>query len=155
MDLAEQLAIVEACDVFLAPHTGFGLAALAVGTPWLAISGGRWFEYFFNRVPFRSIIPDPERYPCFSRFDPLAISDDGPDGPRTPSMTGARTREDLDAIVVAAAELVEGTLRYEDALADYFQALLRAHHGDASAIWSIDNVHADYLGWPSESGGMI
>ena len=61
--LAEQLAVVEACDLFLAPHTGFGMAALAVGTPWLALSGGRWFEYFFNRVPFRSIIPDCERYP--------------------------------------------------------------------------------------------
>ncbi len=56
--LAEQLAFVEACDLFLAPHTGFGMAALAVGTPWLALSGGRWFKYFFNRVPFRSIIPD-------------------------------------------------------------------------------------------------
>jgi hypothetical protein len=68
--LPEQLAIVEACDLFLAPHTGFGMAALAVGTPWLALSGGRWFEYFFNRVPFRSIIPDAERCPCFTQFTP-------------------------------------------------------------------------------------
>jgi hypothetical protein len=59
--LPEQLAMVEACDVFLSPHTGFGLAALAVGTPWLALSGGRWFEYFFNHVPFRSVIPDTGR----------------------------------------------------------------------------------------------
>jgi hypothetical protein len=49
--LAEQLATVEACDLFLSPHTGFGLAALAVATPWLTISGGRWFEYFFNPRP--------------------------------------------------------------------------------------------------------
>lgn len=38
------------------------------------------------------------------------------------------------------------------------RALLRAHRGDASAIWSIDNVHADYLGpsrGGSESSGMI
>ena len=54
--------------MFLSPHTGFGMAALAVGTPWLALSGGRWFEYFFNRVPFRSIIPDLERYPSFTQF---------------------------------------------------------------------------------------
>ena len=67
--LPEQLAVVEACDVFLAPHTGFGLAALAVGTPWLALSGGRWFEYYFNHVPFRSIVPDTRRYPSFSQFD--------------------------------------------------------------------------------------
>jgi hypothetical protein len=50
--LFEQLAVVELADVFLAPHTGFGMAALAVGTPWLAVSGGRWFEWYFNRVPF-------------------------------------------------------------------------------------------------------
>jgi hypothetical protein len=75
LPLGEQLAIVEASDVFLAPHTGFGLAALAVGTPWLALSGGRWFEYFFNRVPFRSLLPDVERYPSFSQFDAAAGGD--------------------------------------------------------------------------------
>src|SRR5262249_26314930 len=32
--LPEQLAVIEACDLFLAPHTGFGMAALAVATPW-------------------------------------------------------------------------------------------------------------------------
>jgi len=42
--LLEQLAVVERCGVFMSPHTGFGMAALAVGTPWLAISGGRWCQ---------------------------------------------------------------------------------------------------------------
>ena len=80
--LFEQLAAVETADVFLAPHTGFGMAALAVGTPWLALSGGRWFEWYFNRVPFRSIIPDTERYPCFSQFAAEAPAPDGDDGDR-------------------------------------------------------------------------
>lgn len=143
--LAEQLAVLEACDVFLAPHTGFGLVALAVGTPWLALSGGPWFEYFFNHVPFRSILPDRERYPCFTQFDPMGTVDDGDDGPRTPSMTRARIGEDLPRITAAAEELLSGSLAYEQALRDYFAALLAAHHGDASAIWSIDGVHLDYL----------
>ena len=108
LELAEQLALVQACDVFLAPHTGFGLAALAVGTPWLALSGGRWFEYYFNHVPFRSVIPDVERYPCFSQFAPAATIEDGEDGPRTPSMTRARIRDDLGAVVTAAGELLAG-----------------------------------------------
>ncbi len=70
--------MTETCDLFLSPHTGFGMAALAVGTPWLALSGGRWSEYFFNRVPFRSIIPDCERYPSFTQFAPtIMIEDDG------------------------------------------------------------------------------
>ena len=139
--LPEQLAVVEACDLFLAPHTGFGMASLAVGTPWLALSGGRWFEYFFNRVPFRSIIPDPERYAGFTQFAPAAVVDDGGDGPRTPSMTAARIRDDLDRIVAAAQELLDGSLTYEQSLRDYFAALLAAYGGDASAIWSIDGVH--------------
>jgi hypothetical protein len=142
--LQSQLALVETSDVFLAPHTGFGLAALAVATPWLALSGGRWFEYFFNRVPFRSVIPDTDRYPSFSQFDPVAVVEDE-DGPRTPSMSRARIDEDLDAIVAAAAELIDGGVGYEQALSDYFAALLRAHRGDATAIWSIDNVHVPYV----------
>jgi hypothetical protein len=145
LDIAEQLAIVRACDVFLAPHTGFGLAALAAGTPWLALSGGRWFEYYFNHVPFRSVIPDVERYPCFSQFAPAATIDDGEDGPRTPSMSRARIRDDVEAIVVAAGELLAGTLTYEQALRDYFASLVAAHGGEAAAIWSIDGVHLAYV----------
>ena len=43
--------------IFVSPHTGFGFAALAVGTPWLTLSGGDWHEYFFNGVPFHSVLP--------------------------------------------------------------------------------------------------
>ena len=143
--LTDQLAIVESCDAFLSPHTGFGMAALAVGTPWLTISGGRWFEYYFNHVPFRSIIPDVERYPAFTQFaDPPAIGDGG-DGLRTPSMTSARIQDDLERIATAAEELVGGSLTYERALAEYFSELLAAHRGDAGQIWSIDGVHFDYV----------
>lgn len=145
LPLPEQLAVVEACNVFLAPHTGFGMAALAVGTPWLALSGGRWFEYFFNRVPFRSIIPDPERYASFTQFEPAAVMQDSDGEPRTPSMSGARIRDDLDRIVATARELLAGEVTYEQCLRDYFPALVAAHGGDASAIWSIDGVHFPYV----------
>jgi hypothetical protein len=60
-------------------------------------------------------------------------------------MSEARIREDLDRIVGAAGELLAGSLGYEQALRDYFRDLLAAHGGDASAIWSIDGVHAAYL----------
>jgi hypothetical protein len=60
-------------------------------------------------------------------------------------MTRARIQDDLDSIVSAATELIDGTLTYDQASADYFAALLAAHDGDASAIWSIDGVHLDYL----------
>ena len=145
VELTEQLAVVEACDLFLAPHTGFGMAALAVGTPWLALSGGRWFEYFFNRVPFRSIIPDPERYPCFTQFAPARRR--GRWRRRRPDAEHVRgaVHDDLDRIVAAARELLDGSLSYERSLCDYFTALLAVHGGDASAIWSIDGVHLGYI----------
>ncbi len=43
------------------------MAALAVGTPWLTISRGRWSEYFFNGVPFYSLLSDPDRFPSYSQ----------------------------------------------------------------------------------------
>lgn len=139
--LVEQLAVVEACDVLPALHFGFGMAALAVGTPWSALSGGRWFEYWANAgVPCRSVLPDPARYPAFNQFDPAAVVLDGDDGPRTPSMTRARVREDLDRLVAGARELLAGELTDERALAEYVHDL-RAAVG-AEAIWSIDGVHA-------------
>jgi len=144
-NLPEQLALVEACDVFLSPHSGFGMAALAVGTPWLTLSGGRGFEYFFNHVPFRSILPDTDRWPSFSQFDPAALITDDDGTERTPSMTRARITHDLDRLVHAAVELIEQQIDYDQALADYFPALLAAHHGDPHAIWSLDAIHTSYI----------
>ncbi|MGR6964751.1 hypothetical protein ACU610_09860 [Geodermatophilus sp. URMC 61] len=142
--LAEQLAVVEACDVLLAPHSGFGMAALAVGTPWLALSGGRWFEYWANAgVPFRSVVPDTAEYRSFSQFDPADVVLDGDDGPRTPSMTRARVQEDLDRLVTGARELLAGELTHERALAEYYRDLRAAVGGES--IWSIDGVHAAYV----------
>jgi hypothetical protein len=148
LDLITQLAVVEACDVFVSPHTGFGMAALAVGTPWLTISGGQWPEYFYNRVPFRSVLPDPDRYPCYTGLDgplPILENDIDGEGPRTPSMTHARVKEDIDRIVAAAAQLVRGRLTYEAALSEHFDNLMRFFKHDRARIWSIDNVHADYV----------
>jgi hypothetical protein len=61
--LWEQVALVERCDAFLSPHTGFAFLAPCVGTPWVAISGGDWPEWFFNDVPFYSALPHDPGYP--------------------------------------------------------------------------------------------
>jgi hypothetical protein len=132
LPLEQQLAIVKASELFLSPHTGFGLAALATGTPWLTISGGRWFEYYFNHVPFRSILPDPERFPAFTQFS---------DADATKSMSDERIATDRDRIVEAATELLDGTLTYEQALSDYFRDLKAV----TSDIWSIDGVHTRFV----------
>ncbi len=60
-----QLALLEKCDLLIAPHTGFAFLAPSVGTPWLSISGVRWPECYFNDVPFYCVLPACDRYPCW------------------------------------------------------------------------------------------
>ncbi len=147
LPLVDQLAIVEACDVFIAPHTGFGMAALAVGTPWLALSGNRWPEYFYNNVPFYSVLPDPGRFPCYHQLepDPPMVADRDGEGPRSLSMCAERIDDDLGELLQAAELLIERKLSYEQAMAGHFQRLQRFFHGRAPLIWSVDNIHADYV----------
>jgi hypothetical protein len=147
-DLVTQLAMVEACDLFISPHTGFGMAAVAVGTPWLALSGNSWPEYFFNNVPFYSVLPDPDRFPCHNAFgpEPAAVEQDSDgEGRRSPSMSAERVRASLDELLQAASALLEGRLPFEVALEDHFRRLLQFYRGDRSRIWSIDGIHGRYL----------
>ncbi len=143
LPFVDQVAILQAADLFLAPHTGFGLVALAAGTPWLSISGGPWFEWFFNRVAFRSVLPDTHRYPSFTLTGDLDQIED--EGPRQPAMSYQRIREDLDRICLAAKELLAGEVSYEQAMRDYVPALVDALDGDRSRVFSNDGLHVPYL----------
>lgn len=73
---------------------------------------------------------------------------------QTPPLGGERVlvnffyARDLPRIVAAAGDLLAGSLSYEQALRDYFPALLTAHQGDPSRIWSIDGIHLRYLSRP-------
>jgi hypothetical protein len=148
--LLEQLALLERSSLLVSPHTGFSFLASTVGTPWLAISGGNWHEYFFNGEPVYSLLPDPARYPTFAWAElgdvPLrVIEDDEGEGARTPSMSAARIREDLPELLDAAERLIEQQLSYEDALREYFPRLLAAYHGDRSKVFSFDEIHRLYV----------
>jgi hypothetical protein len=149
--ILEQLALVEASDLLVSPHTGFSFCASTVGTPWLAISGGNWHEYFFNGVPVYSLLPDPDRYPSFAwaglGSEPLSVidADEDGEGPRTPSMSAARIRADLAELLEAAEILIEKRLSYEQLLAAYFPRLLAAYAGDRTRVFSFDNIHEQYL----------
>jgi hypothetical protein len=147
VELLDQLAAVEACDVFVSPHSGFGMAALAIGTPWLTISGGRWPEYYFNGVPFYSLLPDTDCFSSFSQFGELPVLEEDTDGEgqRTPTMSRERILQDLDELLQATEWLVEGRLGYREALQSYFERYLKLHGGDKSAIFSIDDVHSEFV----------
>ena len=146
-EILEQLALVEASSVFVSPHTGFGFAALAVDTPWLTLSGGDWHEYFFNGVPFYSVMPKSGDAAAFARSGrlPMIDADTDGEGPRAVAMGVARVRQDIDELVDAAVKLVERRVTYEAALADYFPRLLDAYRGDASLIHTFEDVHLRYL----------
>ncbi len=60
-------------------------------------------------------------------------------------MSRARIADDLPELLEAARLLVEGRLTYEDALRGYFARLLAAYQGDASRIFSFDDVHRAYI----------
>ncbi len=146
LPLFDQLALVERSRVFISPHTGFGMAALAVGTPWLTISGGRWHEFFFNGVSFYSVLPDPGRYPAYTgmRADPPTVQEDvDGEGRRALSMSADRITADLAELVDAASMLVRGGLSYEQAMDGHFSRLRRVR--DLSTAWSIDGAHLPYV----------
>lgn len=142
--LLDQLAAISACDVFVSPHSGLGMAALAVGTPWLSLSGNRWPEYYFNGVPFYSVLPDRDRFPCYNLLaaDPEPVDDDGP---RSPSMSQPRIRADLPEIVHGADLLAHRRWTFEAAMSDHIARLLHLYRGDAGQIWSVDNAHVPYV----------
>ena len=144
LPLTGQLAIVAGCDVLISLHSGFGMAALAVRTPWLSIAGNRWPEYYFNGVPFYSVLPDLKRFPAYNAFepDPAPVDDDGP---RAPSMCYERVREDLAEIVEGAARLIERRWPFETSMSDHFARIWALREGRPDLIWSIDSAHEPYL----------
>ncbi|WP_158887636.1 glycosyltransferase family 9 protein [Amycolatopsis anabasis] len=145
LPIAEQLAVVDRCDALVSPHSGFGMAALAVGTPWVVLGGNKWPEFYFNPgVPFYSVLPDVERFPCYTAFgpDPEPVEDDGP---RSPSMSAARIESDVDELVEATARIVEGRWDYETAMTDHFRRLTALYDGHTEWMYSVDGVHLPYL----------
>jgi hypothetical protein len=144
LPVIDELAVVAQCDVLISPHSGFGMAALAVGTPWLSIAGNLWPEYYFNGVPFYSVLPNLRRFPAYTGLgpEPEPVDDDGP---RSPSMCRARIAADLDEITEGAARLIERRWPAEQALADHVGRMLALRGGRADQIWSVDNVHRKYL----------
>jgi hypothetical protein len=98
-----QIALIEQCDLFCSPHTGFAFVAQFVGTPWLTISSCPWREYLFNGVPFYSALPD---CPCMQHWhtetQPDCIADEA-------------VRQRLPDIVAGAQLLLPGTLTFAEA----------------------------------------
>lgn len=144
LPLLVQLALIHRAALLFSPHSGFSFAALAVGTPWLTLSGGPWFEYFHNGVPFHSLLPDTARFPSFGGVGHRIADSDG-SGVREASMTRERIEGTIPELLEAADDLIEGRRDYEQCLADYFPRLLSALGGDKTALASWDRVHERFI----------
>ncbi len=116
-----QIALIKNCDILISPHTGFAFLASCVGTPWLAISGGNWPEYFFNNVPFYSVLPDNPNYPYKG-----AIDTEG-DSPKIPCMQPQNLDKKIPEIVEATQLLMNPAFTYEKALQRHRENINRAN----------------------------
>jgi len=67
--LWNQIAFIATCDMFLSPHTGFAFIPPIVGTPWLEIATCPWPAYFFNDIPFYSVLPECGSYPSIGKSE--------------------------------------------------------------------------------------
>jgi hypothetical protein len=118
---------------------------MAVGTPWLALAGNDWAEYYFNPgVPFYSVLPDLDRFPCYVMLghNPDPVEDAGP---RSPSMSGQRIDSDLGELLDGAAWLLEGHADFDTAMRGHFARVAKLFRGRADLIFSVDDLHVPYL----------
>jgi hypothetical protein len=130
LGLLNQLAIAERCDLHISPHTGMSFAIQCVGVPWLALSGAWAAEYLVNGVPFVSIYPACERYPCGPWFAPdknpmLAecVARKADDRPFV-CLTEASLEQKLPEIVAAARALIENKLSYLECARKHYQEMI-------------------------------
>ena len=119
--LWNQIALIEMCDILLSPHTGFAFLAPCVDTPWLALSGAAWPEYFFNQVPFYSVLPNNPEYPYMGEFN----EDEGPE--KIISMRPNKLEPKIPEIVEAAQLLLDKNFTYEKAFKRHRENISRAN----------------------------
>jgi ADP-heptose:LPS heptosyltransferase len=136
--LWNQLALIEQCAMVIAPHTGFAFLAPCVGTPWLAIAGASWPEYFFNDVSFYSVLPSCPLYPCYGRMKAPCrqrLEGDRPVICMDPRQLNPRIRTVLDAVRL----LLDPAFTYEEAVA-LRRRQVAAAGLDRDRFWSFDGA---------------
>lgn len=123
-----QLALIKGCDAFISPHTGFGMIALCVGTPWLTLSGGDWPETFFNNVPFYSVLPDDPDYPYSGEGQNSKHQGhfDDPTG-GIPPYDPIKYETKIPEIMEAAHMLLDKNFTYKKALEIHFSNIEKAN----------------------------
>jgi hypothetical protein len=119
--LWNQIALLQECDILISPYSGFGFLAPCVGTPWLALSGREFNEYFFNRRPFYSVLPECPRYPCFQSGIRQECATKRERGEQVLCMDAAHLSTKLPEIIEGTHVLLSGEWTYEKAKQQHIQ----------------------------------
>lgn len=135
IELWNQLALIKKCDVFIAPHTGFAFLAPCVGTPWLAISGGYWQEYIFNRIPFYSVLPNVKDYPRYASKKKLKLRK----GEKIPEMKPEKIEKKISDIIKGIKLLLDKSFTYEKAIKSHIKKI-KESKTIKDAYFSFDGV---------------
>ncbi len=110
----KQLALLEWCDLLVAPHTGFAFLAPSLGTPWLSISGVRWPECYFNDVPFYCVLPVCHAYPCWMEMLSACVERLGAD--QNVACMGEELKGRIPDLLDGARLLLSNTFSFEQAM---------------------------------------
>lgn len=133
--LWNQLALIKKMDVFIAPHTGFAFLAPCVGTPWLAISGGNWQEYIFNKIPFYSVLPDIKDYPRHASKKKLKLRK----GEKIPEMKPEKIEKKIPNVIKGIKLLLDKSFTYEKAIKSHIKKI-KESKTIKNAYFSFDEV---------------
>ena len=146
--ILEQLALVEGSSVFVSPHTGFGFAAVAVGTPLAHSFGRRLARVLLQRSSVLLGASQERRASCVrAQSEP---ADDrrrlrrrrapNDDDERPPSARGPRRARRRRGTARST-----GGSRTKQPSSTTFPRLLEAYAGDRSQLFSFEDVHLPYV----------
>ncbi len=133
--LWNQLALIEACDLLISVHSGFGFLASCVGTPWLIISG-IWPEYFFNQTPFYSLFPQCKEYPCYAGKSRKCIDRERV-GDQVECMREETIADRLGEILQSARLLLSKGFTYKQALRLHLEHIHESGRDVETFAWGI------------------
>jgi len=130
-----QLALIALADLFIAPHTGFAFLAPCLGTPWLTISGVRWPDPTYARMPFYTVLPRCPVYPCF--VDMLLECVQRLANNRRVLCMDADLNDRLPDVVAGARQLLDPSFDFAAAIARY-AAAVESHGIERRRVYTLD-----------------
>jgi ADP-heptose:LPS heptosyltransferase len=134
--IINQVVLLSHCDLLISPHSGFSFLASCVNTPWLAISGARWPEYFYNHIRFYSVLPSCTKYPCYTGMK-KSCSENISYGKPVECMEPVQLNDKIPDIIDGIKKLINPGFRYHDSVKLYKSKVVAGKY-PLSNFWTFD-----------------